>query len=44
LSLRSIPLRLKLVAALVLPMLIVAGLVAERVDESIDNRGIASTS
>jgi signal transduction histidine kinase len=42
LSLRSIPLRLKLVAALVLPMLIVAGLVAERVDESIDNRGIAS--
>lgn len=41
-SLRSIPLRLKLVAALVLPMLVVAGYLAINVRSATEQRSIAS--
>jgi HAMP domain-containing protein len=42
LSLRSIPLRLKLVAALVLPMLVVAGYLAVNVRSATEQRSVAS--
>lgn len=41
-SLRSIPLRLKLVAALVLPMLVVAGYLGVNVRSATDQRSVAS--
>ena len=41
-SLRSIPLRSKLVAALVLPMVIVVALIGVRIDRSLDERAVAT--
>lgn len=40
--LRSVPLRLKLIAALLLPLLVVAGFLAVGVDDALDQRGLAS--
>ncbi|MEP1125323.1 MAG: ATP-binding protein [Ilumatobacter sp.] len=42
-SLRALPLRLKLVIALVLPMLLVTVLIGDRVSDSVDRRRIASS-
>ncbi len=42
-SLRALPLRLKLVIALVLPMLLVTILIGERVSDSVDRRRIAAS-